>query len=499
MTAAPNRLLALDEYVDEESGGVAKSFGLSYTQLPGECQLAVRRLGLAPVPNISVEVAAALGNLTPAVVRAHLRRLKIEALIEEDRDGYHLHDLIRHYARSLADADDPVENAAAVNRVLAYYHQAAAYVDTILTRQPPPLAIEPPRPAAGRQFGDRNGAIEWARAELPNLLACAEYVMDNADGADRYQEKAWVILFAGALAGLLRNDGLWPQSIEFQTRAIAVAGQLGLPLAEANALQERGQLHRLSGSLTAAAADLERALAIYRETGGAAGDTGEAHALNTYAVVLDQLDQKDEARNRLGSSLAIYRRLGDRLGEANVLHDQGMAEYYAKNYAKAADLLGQALTHFRAVDHPLGKAHAYSNLAKAQRHIGLVSEAASHLEAAQTQYRQLGNRLGEATTLTELGAVLCEQGDYHRAEQALTSAVKLNEKIGNQLGLAAALEELGALRGAGNDLVSAEDLLRRSLDLYRTHGIRRDEAGPLGKLRSLGFPDEAASGDENRS
>ena len=138
---------------------MARSFGLSYEQLPDECQLVLRRLGLAPVPDISVEVAAALSNLATAVVHAHLRRLETEALIEEDRDGYHLHDLIRHYARSLADEDDPAGNAAAVNRVLAYYDEAATYVDSMLTRQPPPLAFEPSMPVVSHRFADRSSAI----------------------------------------------------------------------------------------------------------------------------------------------------------------------------------------------------------------------------------------------------------------------------------------------------------------------------------------------------
>ena len=350
LSGTTNRLLKIDEYASKESGGVARSFDLSYTQLPDGRRLVLRRLGLAPVPVINIEAATALVNLPIDVVAADLDRLEAEALIEEGADGYRLHDLIRHYARSLAANDDAAENEAAVNRLLAYYLGAAAYVDSIFTRQLPPQAIELPAANVRHDFADLPTVISWARTELPNLLACADYVVHNAEGADRREEKTWVVLFAGALAGLLRNEGLWSRSIEFQTQALDAAEQLHVPLAVANALNERGLLHRLMGELEAAVTDLEQAIGICRETGGEAAETAEAHALNTYGVVLDQLKRGTEGQQRLSSALGIYRRLNNILGEANVLHDQGMAESFANNYDKAVDLLSQALALYQTVD-----------------------------------------------------------------------------------------------------------------------------------------------------
>jgi tetratricopeptide (TPR) repeat protein len=482
LESMPNRLLAVDDYVDAESGRVATAFELSYTQLPDECQLVLRRLSVAPVPNINAEVAAALTGLPSERVRAHLRRLEAEGLIDDGAKGYHLHDLIRHYARGLADHDGPAPNSSAVEHVLAYYHDGATLVDAALTRQPPPPALPAPTPVVRHPFADLAAAIVWAQAELDNLLACADYV--DREGTE---QRPWVIRFAAALAGMLRNDGQWPRSVELQTRAITAARQLDLPLAEANALHERGQLRRLLGDLAHATEDLERALTIYQEIGGTEGATGEAHVLNTYAVVSDQRKLPGEARSRLSASLAVYRRLGNQLGEANVLHDQGMAGFFAGQYTEAAELLGQALALYQVVGHPLGQAHAHNNLAKIQLRTGRDREAAHSLESARALYHQLGNLLGEASTLTELGTMLRQRRDNDRAAEILTTAIDLNERIGNQLGLAKALLELGTLRGAMGDLTTAKDLLTRSLDVYRRHDIRRDESGPLNELRSLGL------------
>jgi tetratricopeptide (TPR) repeat protein len=479
-----NQLLAVDEYANKETGGVARSFGLSYIQLSDECKLTLHKLGVAPVPNISIESAAALCNLSRVVAGEHLRQLEAEALIEEDRDGYHLHDLVRHYAQGLSSNDDPRENKAAVNRILAYYREAAAYVDSIFTRQPPPMAIEPPAATVSHHFSERPTVIAWARAELPNLLACADYVARDAEGDGHRQEKAWVIMFASALAGLLRNEGAWSRSVELQTRAVTAAGQIRAPLALANALHERGLLGRLTGNLRTALVDLDQAIAIFSEIGDDQAKIGEAHALNTSGVVLDQLERREEGRQRLTSALGIYRRLGNRLGEANILHDQGMAELFAEQYDQAVHLLGQALTLYQAVDHPLGMAHAHNYLATAQRHVGLEHEAAENLMAAQVLYRDLGNQLGEVTTLIQLGAVL-GQSDYSRGVNTLHNAEERSREIGYQLGLANALDELGVLYKADGDSTGAGAKWMEALELCRKYGIHREESKLMDKLRSL--------------
>jgi tetratricopeptide (TPR) repeat protein len=492
LEAEPYSLLAIDEEID---GTVARAFELSYRQLPADSQLVLRKLSLAPLTSISVEAAAGLGDLALPAAATHLRKLAAEELIGQGNQGYQLHDLIRRYARGLAERDDAAENNAAVNRLLAYYCEAADYIEKMLTRQPPPQAIVRPAATVRHRFTDRAEAIAWANSELPNLLSCADYAAAGA--ADRYRDQAdkWVIMFASVTAGLMRNNSLWPRSIELQTRAISAARRLRIPLAEANAFHERAQLRRLLADKDGAIADLERAMTLYSEVGGIDGATGRAHAENTLGVVLDQAGQSENARALLNSSLDAYRNLHDRLGEANVLHDLGMAEYFAGDFARATELLRQALEIFQDVDHPLGRAHAHSNLARAERRSGLDREAAEHLEEAQALYRQIGNNLGAATALTERGSILRSRGNYELAEDLLAEAAELNGAIGNQLGLGHTLKELGNLRGDIGDPAGAEQLLTRALEIFRSHGLHRDEAKVIDDLGRLGLLDETSTAE----
>ena len=291
LKAHDNRILAIDEYVGN-TDGVARSFDLSYTQLPDEAKLVLRRLGIAPVPVVSPEAATALTGLPLNEVTNYLHLLADAALIDRNREGYQIHDLVRDYARGLAASDSPGESRAAINRLLAYYQAAAAYADRLLTRQPPPAAIEPPAPSVRHDFAGPPSVIEWVRAELPNLLACVDYVVHNAEDNNRREEIAWVVLFAGALAGILRNESLWRRSIELQTRTVAVAEKIQVPLAvdrgeaarslnealeisteignhsaRIDALDGLGELSMLAGDPDAALVTWSDALKIAREHG----------------------------------------------------------------------------------------------------------------------------------------------------------------------------------------------------------------------------------------
>lgn len=481
LRATQNRLLALDEY--EQRGGMARAFGRSYLQLPEDCKLTLRSLSLVPLRDISAEAVAAMADIPIAVAVNQLSTIKSESLIERDDEGYHLHDLIREYSRSLASQDDMDDGP--VNRLFAYYYQATVYVDSVLTRQPPPVSIDPPTSSISHTFTDRRDAILWIRTEQLNLQNCAQYVMDGLGNSESQQAKRWVIMFASSLAGILRNDGKWAFSLKLQTSAIVAAEELQIPLAMANALHERGLLKRLVDDQRGALTDLEQAIRIYRDIGGKAGLMGEAHALNTAGVVLDRLSRRSESDEFLVSALGIYQRLDSQLGQANVLQDQGMSELFAGQSAAAASFFSRALTLYEDADHLLGKAHARNYLARAQRQSGLEREAAENLLQAQQLYHDLGNQLGEITTQNQRGAAV-GRIDYGQGSKILNDAMHRSLEIGSQPGLVDAMYELGMLHRINSDNVAAIRIWNHALEICREYDLQREEKKLLKELRSLG-------------
>jgi hypothetical protein len=96
--------------VSAENRTVAAAFELSYQYLASEQQRCFRYLGLHPGPDIDTYAAAALVGLPYAETIQVLDQLHQDGLLAEPSPRrYRMHNLIHMYARSLAGADEFIE------------------------------------------------------------------------------------------------------------------------------------------------------------------------------------------------------------------------------------------------------------------------------------------------------------------------------------------------------------------------------------------------------
>jgi DNA-binding SARP family transcriptional activator len=465
-----------------ENISVAAAFEVSYRYLLPDQQQFLRRLGIHPGATIDRYAAAALtGTELPEATR-YLDTLHREALLTEaGYRRYRMHDLIRRYASEHAATEPAAGRSLALERLLDYYTAALATAQRRLARRTrnAPASVPLAHPAAMPDLADTAAALAWARAERANLLACL------AEAAKSGQHARVVALTAG-LALVLQQDGPWTDAIALDLTAAEAARQLGDQLSQANALNDLGVMHRLTGQYPAAAEALGEALGIYRVLGDR---LGQANALNDLGVVHRMDGQYQVAAEELDQALSVYRALGDRLGEANALHDLGALRLVTGEYADAVTLLQAALAIYRDLHDLLGQADALNYLGDAQRMIGNYSDAAQALEAALGIYRQLGNRRGQANVLNWLGIVRRLTGDYQAAGAAFEEALSIARDIGSRLGQANSLGSLGIMRRIAGDYPGASDALDAALKLYRDLGDKGgeveilNEAGTLHRLR----------------
>ena len=113
LAAARDRLAVMRA----ENLSVAAAFDLSYADLSDAQQRLFRRLGLAPGTDLDAYAGAALDETSPGNARAALDELYDHHLITEPAPGrYQLHDLLREYARALAEADSTGADATGDSR-----------------------------------------------------------------------------------------------------------------------------------------------------------------------------------------------------------------------------------------------------------------------------------------------------------------------------------------------------------------------------------------------
>jgi tetratricopeptide (TPR) repeat protein len=414
-----------------ENDSIAAAFDVSYRHLDAGQQQFFRRLGLHLGTTTDVYASAALAGVSLSLAARQLDALEGEGLVTETgHRRYAMHDLIRRYARDLADTDTAADRERARDRLLDYYQHTAALAEARLASQVSPRHADVPvPPAALPALPDSTRAMAWARSERANLIACRDYAAQAA----QYHR---VIGLTAAIATLLRQDGPWPDAVRWHAEAVQAAQQIG-------------------------------------------DRPGRASALSNLAIIQWLSDNAAGAARALEEALGIYRDLGDRLGQANVLSNIGHLRQLTDDYAGATVVLVQALSIYRDLDDHLGRAGALTLLGTVRRETGDYPGAARLLEEALSNHRRRGDLIGQAFTLNSLGVVRWQQHDYAGAADALKEALAISGRLGDRLGQANALNNLGAVRRQTGDYAQAAEALDQAQALWRDIGSRRGQAYAL--------------------
>ena len=461
-----------------EHDSVGAAFEMSYRHLaPGQQQF-FRRLGLHPGTSTDSYAATALAGISLQEAAVQLDVLHGEGLLTETgHRRYGMHDLIRFYARDLAATEPPGRRQQALDRLLDYYQHTAALAEKLLARQattrPAPALQAIPDAVPGLTGTTR--ALAWARAERASLIAC----LDQVTAAGQH---ARVVALTAATASLLRLDGPWTSAITRHAAAVQAGRHLGDRLAQANALNDLGDVRYLTGDHRGAAQALEQALDISRDIGD---QPGQANALCTLGSVRGATGDYHGAAQALEQALDISRDIGDRLGQRNALTILGRVRRLTGDYHGAAQAGEEALSISRDIGDRLGQGNALTSLGAVRRLTGDYRGAAQAGEEALSISRDIGDRLGQGNALTYLGNVRRLTGDYRAAAQALEQALGFYRDLGNRLGQAHALYNLGTLWRTAGDYSAAAQALARALDIYRDLGDRGGEADTLNETGAL--------------
>lgn len=465
-----------------EHATVAAAFDLSYDTLPAHRQDFLLRLALHPGIDIDRFAAAALLGGEPGEAVEQLDALHREnLLIEVGYRRYGLHDLIRSYVKARASDLPEPERHDARSRLFDYYQHTAAVADGHLLpyTQPSPALVASVR--TGPEFTGGISALAWVRAERANLLAALADA--RAGDPDRF------VGLASGLTALLRMDGPWPEAMAMHEAAAAVARD---PWAQAYALFCAGDVHRLRSDYDSADEALSRAGDLYRRLGSR---RGEGNVLLQFGILRFSKGDLASAATMIEEALAYFVELDDRRGEANALLQLGVVRYLGSDLSGSADLLNRALRRSRELDDLPAISTVLTVLGYVYRIRGDYPAAEAVLTEALPQCRKLGDRLREVNALSHLGAVLHRTGDRAGAAEALGLAVERSREVGSQLGLATGLAFLGTLQRESGDPTAAIKTLTEAIDLVRVLGIRGGEAESLNELgaahRDLGELDLA--------
>ncbi|WP_369262305.1 tetratricopeptide repeat protein [Streptomyces sp. R35] len=374
-------------HLDDGDRSVRAAFDLSYRRLPSGQARLLRLLALAPGPEASDEVVAAL-NGTDAPPARDLKALARAHLVERGsgRGRWRLHDLVRAYGAGVVAGDVRLrgEGEAARERLLGYYYRCADAADDRLRWLPG--MPEPER------FGDRGQALAWLDGERAGLVAAVQWARE-----ERYAHVA--VRLSACLAVYLNWRRYFDDKITISRVAQQAAHRAGDGLGEAVAWGSLGNALR------------------------AAGRVGEAIEAHTRARDLYQV-----AEDRHREAIA-WNNLGIALREA------GRTEGAIEAHTRARDL-------YHAVeDHHL-EATAWNNLGAALQEVGRVGEAIEAHTRARDLHHAAEDRRGEASAWNNVGPALQEAGRTGEAIEAFGKALVAYEEFEDWYNVGQVLENL---------------------------------------------------------
>ena len=213
---------------------------------------------------------------------------------------------------------------------------------------------------------------------------------------------------------------------------------------------------------------LDRALA---HDGGAPASV-RAEALRAAASLTRDSGQLERAAALAEESLALSRRLGDKLRIARALLISVAVAASLGDSHKAERLAAEGLTYSREAGDKTMIADALIESGELARSRGDYEAARSFYEESLTINREVGGKRAIYATLHNLAAVAVARGDHQRAETFLREALDISRKLKHRVGITVGLMGFAGMANARGQQDRAARLLGATDVLMSTLGVR---------------------------
>ncbi|MFC9388137.1 AfsR/SARP family transcriptional regulator [Streptomyces venezuelae] len=383
--------------LDVEDRGVSAALHLTVQQLPESAARLFRAIGLHTGSDLDRFAAGALAGTSPTQASVDLDRLAAAHLLTEAVPGrWTPHDLVRLYARHLAEGADP----EGLRRLVDHYLFTGLAADAAAEPGSQPcysLPADVRRPAATREFEDRTAALDWYVAERAALEGAV-----TAAASLGLHDRAWRLSLVQWPLMLMRIGDGWTPLLE---AGLASAEHVGDLDAQSRVRALLGWILHEEGRDAEALVHLEKAPGLAAR----AGDTiSEAIAHVNHAAVLDAVGEHERAGLLMLHAVSLADRTGHPSTQVLTLHhlaghcmEAGDYEAALAHTLRAGELV--------APDAVVVQAQLQIVKGEALAGIGRHAEAADQLERAIVASEAAGFAEGSARAAARLSRLSADR------------------------------------------------------------------------------------------
>ncbi|MFN2384490.1 MAG: adenylate/guanylate cyclase domain-containing protein [Gemmatimonadota bacterium] len=402
-----------------------------------EALLLTRLDQLPPGPRQAVRVAAVLGQRFPRrILRRVCARAAGPAGFEADLEELLARQVLLPLgAGRLVFQHALVREVAYDNALRQERRQLHHWAGEAIER------LEPDRPRRRSRLAHHFSEAEAWPLAIPHLLAAGhdafqQYAMREAE---RWLEKAAAAVERGAAEPTgVQQLALWDDLSEIRLQRGATSGafdavehldalanETASPRLHARVHFLRGSIHWAQAEYSAARGEFERGQLIVP----ADAEQDAARLLNALGIAITIEENPTPAATNLQAALAIWERLGDRIGQARASTNLGNL-LALQDFDEAAQWYERALDLGRAIPDRLVITNNLSNLAMIRFWRGEYAAAEAAFAECLGYVEEMGLSHHTAAILQNLGRCLLSAGDLRGAAAAFERVIALGTQLG---------------------------------------------------------------------
>ncbi len=255
--------------------------------------------------------------------------------------------------------------------------------------------------------------------------------------------------------------------------ALELRQEAGDRRAEADLLLNRADTLCLLGRSNDARTDLQRALAISKESADTA--LQQAAVLHQLGDLEGRAGRYDDARSYLDRSLSLRQKMGERNGVADCLRSLGQTSFEEGQHALARRSLEEAIHIYASLGNVQARAAALGHLGDVALAERDFSEASERYAEGLAVWQEEKQDFWVGKFLARQARLLLEQGDLNRAKELAQQSLETLRRSN------------GPKEAAWARLVLGEVALRRGLTAEGTQHLKRarEEFTQLGSAYAL--------------
>ncbi|MER5630361.1 AfsR/SARP family transcriptional regulator [Streptomyces nitrosporeus] len=410
-------------------------FDLSYRALSVGQQLVFRRIGLHDGVEFGPSAVAALTGLSFRTAETVLEELMAHHLVSEPSPHrFTMHDLLREYARSLAEPDG-TDPADAVRNLVTHYIGAAdrasamAYPFRSRTEFDVPRHLVPSLP----ELAGAGPAEQWLITESGNLLNALNWFASNGTEHE-------LAVAVRALACFLDAEGHLATTEPLFRKAVRHWEVRGEDVEWAQALLDLSTVHTQGAHYPEGITEAGKALEVARSVGDPELEFQSAHQLS---ILFWQAGRYEEARSLQEDLLGLPTATEDKLKAARSHNMLGIINLHLAEYQDALFCFTQSLAEFAEIGDARGQYVAINNLAKFHQKIGDKKSAELYLRQAIAEMPGVGTKRDQVTVHMNLADVLEAQGRVDEALSLYAAVLPVLRELGDLRGETIALNGMG--------------------------------------------------------